>query len=175
MELNQTRIAQTEQNAEILIAMLNHRKLKYSIEEQTDARTHIRISFTGNDLPMTLHMILRTDKQIASVLSAMPFRISQEHMQDAALAVIAANHGLIDGSFDLNTKTGEIRFRLTSSYMETTLSEALFSYLMYVSAETIDRFNDRFEALNNGTLTLADFLAADAADEEHAAGHITDA
>ena len=46
-------------------------------------------------------MILRTDKQIASVLSAMPFRISQEHMQDAALAVIAANHGLIDGSFDV--------------------------------------------------------------------------
>ena len=166
MELDPSRIAGTEQNADILISMLNHRKLRYSIEEKTDTRTHIRIIFTGRDLPMTLHILLRTDKQIVSVLSAMPFKITPEKRSDAAFAVIAANHGLIDGSFDLNMQTGEIRFRLTSSYMETTLSETLFSYLMYVSAETIDRFNDRFEGLNNGTLTLEEFLAADAADEQ---------
>lgn len=159
-------IRQTEQNTDALIAMLNHHRLKYAIEEKTDTRTHIRIRFTGNDLPMTLHIILRTDKQIATVLSAMPFKILPERRNDAALAVIAANHGLIDGFFDLNMETGELRFRLTSSYIESVLSEALFSYLMFVSAETIDRFNDRFEALNNGTLSLKDFVALDVKEEQ---------
>jgi hypothetical protein len=54
--------------------------------------------------------------------------------------------------------------------MGTVLTEELFSYLMFVSAETIDRFNDRFEALNSGKLDLAGFLAADAADERAAGG-----
>lgn len=170
MEISAERKALTEQNAAILISMLEHKHLKYTVEEQIDARTHIRISFTGNDLPMTLHLILRADRQIVSVLSAMPFKMSAERMHDAAVAVIAANHGLIDGSFDLNMQTGEIYFRLTTAFMQTTLSEELFSYLMFVSAETIDRFNDRFMDLNTGKLDLAGFLEADAADERKPRG-----
>ena len=165
MALDPARIENTKKNTEVLLAMLDHRKLKYSVEEQTEARTHIRIHFTGEDIPMTLHIILRADRQIASVLSVMPFFITEEHRNDAALAVTAANHGLIDGSFDLNMKNGEIRFRLTSCYIDSVLSESLFSYLMFVSAETIDRYNDRFMALNTGEMTLEQFLAADAADE----------
>ncbi len=165
MEDEQKRIETAAQNTEVLLAMLEHRKLKYTIEERTDVRTHIRIHFTGEDLPMTLHIILRTDRQIVSVLSVMPFRIDEARRNEAAIAVTAANHGLIDGSFDLNMQTGEIRFRLTSCFIGTVLSEALYAYLMFVSAETIDRYNDRFRDLNEGKLNLEGFLAADAADE----------
>ena len=165
MEDEQKRIEIASQNTEVLLSMLDKRKLKYTIEERTEVRTHIRIHFTGEDLPMTLHIILRTDRQIVSVLSVMPFRISEERLNDAAIAVTAANHGLIDGSFDLNLQTGEIRFRLTSCFIGTVLSEALYAYLMFVSAETIDRYNDRFRDLNDGRLDLDGFLAADAADE----------
>ncbi len=164
MPLDPKRIENTQKNAEVLRSMLDHRNLKYSVEEQTDARTHIRIHFAGEDMPMTLHIILRTDRQIASVLSVMPFLIAEEHRSDAAIAVAAANHGLIDGSFDLNLNTGEIRFRLTSCYIGSVLSEPLFSYLMFVSAETIDRYNDRFMKLNSGEMTLEQFLEADTAD-----------
>lgn len=167
MEVTAERAACAQRNAAVLISMLEHRRLKYTVEEQSDSRTHIRIRFTGNDLPMTLHIILRADRQIVSVLSAMPFVIREEKRSDAAFAVIAANRGLIDGSFDLNMQSGELCFRLTSAFMGTVLSEELFSYLMFVSAETVDRFNDRFAALNDGTLSLTDFLAADAA-ERHA-------
>lgn len=170
MEVTAARAACAQKNASVLISCLEHKKLKYSVDEQTDARTHIRIRFTGNDLPMTLHIILRADRQIVSVLSPMPFVIEPERRHDAAIAVIAANHGLIDGSFDLNMQSGELYFRLTSAFMGTVLTEELFSYLMFVSAETIDRFNDRFEALNSGKLDLAGFLAADAADERAAGG-----
>lgn len=165
MELEQKRIENAEKNTAALISMLDSRNLKYTVEERTAARTHIRIHFTGEDIPITLHIILRTDRQIASVLSAMPFYMTEAHRADAAVAVAAANHGLIDGSFDLDMRTGEIRFRLTSCFIESVLSEALFSYLMFVSAETIDRYNDRFMALNTGQLSLEEFLKADQDDE----------
>ncbi len=158
----------TKQNTAVLIAMLEHKKLKYKIEEQTEERAHIRICFTGEDLPLTLHIILRADKQIATVFSVLPFHMQKEKIADAALAVAAANFGLIDGSFDLNPETGEIRFRLTSCYKSAVLSEELFSYLMFVSAETVDRYNDRFQSLNDGKMTLREFLSADAADEGRA-------
>ena len=76
MDDEQNKIETAAQNTEVLLAMLEHRKLKYTVEERTDTRTHIRIHFTGEDLPMTLHIILRTDRQIVSVLSVMPFRIT---------------------------------------------------------------------------------------------------
>lgn len=164
MSLDPSRIENKNRNAKLLLDMLEKRRLKYTVEEETDARTHVRIHFKGNDLPMTLHIILRTDKQIASVLSAIPFRIPEEHLQTAATAVAVANHGLIDGSFDLNLSNGNIVFRLTSCFLGSVLSEQLFSYLMFVSAETIDRYNDRFLALNNGEMTLEQFLAAAAGD-----------
>ena len=159
-----SRIENMKQNAAVLTAMLDHRNLKYTVQEQTDVRTHIRIRFSGADLPMTLHIILRADKQIASVFSVMPFVIDEARRTDAAVAAAAANHGLIDGSFDLNLTSGEIRFRLTSCFIDSVLSESLFSYLMFVSAETVDRYNDRFLALNSGEMTLEQFLAAAAAD-----------
>lgn len=164
MELDPQRIENTARNREMLLSMLEHNHLKYTVEEQSDLRTIIRIHFTGEDLPMTLHIILRTDRQIASIYSILPFQISEANRTDAAIAVTAANHGLIDGSFDLNLDTGEIRFRLTSCYIGTVLTEALFSYLMFVSAETVDRYNDRFEKLNNGGLDLDGFLRLDAED-----------
>lgn len=165
MELDRIRIENAAKNAEVLIAMLEHRKLKYTVEERTDARTGIRLHFAGEDLPMTLYIILRADRQIATVFSAMPFQVAPEHRYDTAIAVLAANHGLIDGSFDLNMQTGEIRFRLTSCFIGTVLTEELFSYMMFVSAETVDRYNDRFKALNDGEMNLDVFLQKDAEDE----------
>lgn len=165
MEIDQTKLDNNVKNTEVLLAMLEHHRLKYKVDEQTPERTHVRIHFTGEDIPMTLHIILRADRQIVSVLSAMPFYITEEHRADAAKAVAAANQGLIDGSFDLNLKTGELRFRLTSCFIGTVLSEELYSYLMFVSAETIDRYNDRFCDLNTGHMNLDSFLKADADDE----------
>ena len=166
MELEQAKILNTKKNADILISMLDHAGLKYTVKERTDSRTRIRINFSGNDLPITLYMILRADREIVSVYSAMPFTVPEGKRYEAAIAAAAANHGLIDGSFDLNTETGEIRFRLTSCFIGTLLTEELFSYLMYVSAETIDRYNDRFADLADGRCTLEDFIRADEQDEQ---------
>lgn len=161
MELTPEHIDNMQKNFAALIQSLENKKLKYSVESEDNDRAHVKISFTGNDLPMTLHILLRADRQIVSVISAMPFRIREEVRRDAAIAVTYANHGLIDGSFDMNMETGEIRFRLTSSFHNTLLHESLYQYLIYVSADTVDRYNDRFMMLNTGDMDLQGFIAAD--------------
>lgn len=166
MELTTQHIENTKKNFAVLIACLEQRKLKYTVESTDGERPHVLIHFTGNDLPMSLHIFLRADRQIISVLSAMPFRMKEEKRRDAAAAVAYANHGLIDGSFDLNMESGEIRFRMTSSYMDTTATESLFAYMIYMSADTIDRYNDRFMMLNTGAMELDGFIAADRAIED---------
>jgi len=168
MELDPIKIKNTSDNADVLIAMLEHKGLKYKVKERTESRTRIRIHFEGNGLPFTVYMILRADRQIVSVFSVMPFTVPDGKRYEAAIAVAAANHGLIDGSFDINTETGEIRFRLTSCFIGAVLCEELYSYLLYVSAETIDRFNDRFDDLASGRCTLEDFIRADEQDAQAA-------
>jgi hypothetical protein len=88
----------------------------------------------------------------------MPFNMPEDKRIDGALAICAANFGLIDGSFDYDLSDGQIVFRLTSSYRESLLSEELFKYMVMVSAGTIDKYNDRLFMLAKDMITLEKFL-----------------
>lgn len=161
MELTPERLDNTKKNFATLISALEKRKLKYNIQSNEPDRPHVVLSFTGEDLPLSLHIVLWSDRQVVSILSAMPFHINENRRMEAALAVTHANQGLIDGSFDLNMQNGELRFRLTSTYMGTAMTEEAFLYMIYTSADTIDRYNDRFMLVNTGALSVEEFVAAD--------------
>lgn len=75
-----------------------------------------------------------------------------------AIAVCVANNGLNDGCFDYDVRDGEIRFRLTSSYRESTPSTALFEYMIMVSISAIDRYNDKFFMITKGNMTVQRLL-----------------
>ena len=85
-----------------------------------------------------------------------------EHVEDkrvdGAIAVCVANNGLNDGCFDYDVRDGEIRFRLTSSYRESTLGAALFEYMIMVSISAIDRYNDKFFMIAKGNMTFQRFI-----------------
>lgn len=158
MELTPQRMEQSRKNFNVLITMLEQKQLKYVIEENRQDFAHVRIRFTGEDLPMDLHLLFRPERQMVSLYSPMPFSVPAGRSADMAVAVAAVNHRLADGSFDFDYSAGALRFRLTVAFMETTLSAALFDYMIYVAADTIDRYNDRFLALSEGSVTLMDFL-----------------
>ena len=121
----------------------------------------ITCTVNGDDIPMKMLIIVRPEREIVSLLSPMPFMTPEDKRVDMALAVAIANYGIIDGSFDYDLNDGEIRFRLTASYIESLLGEELFKYMLFVSANTVDRYNDRFLAIAKGMMTLEQFIAAD--------------
>lgn len=112
----------------------------------------------GEDLPMDLLIVVNARAQVVSVISPMPFKISEEKRVDGALAVCVANYGLVNGTFDYDLSDGEIRFRVVSSFRGSILSEELINYMVIIAAGTVDDYNDKFLAVSSGIMTLQQFV-----------------
>lgn len=113
----------------------------------------ISCTVQGEDIPMDILFVIRSERQIVQLLSPMPFAVPEDKRMEMAIAVTVASNKLVDGSFDFDLADGKIVFRQTSSYMESILGEELFTYMLMVSARTIDEFNDKFLMLAKGMMT----------------------
>ncbi len=118
----------------------------------------IKSGVKGDDLPIEFIIRVKPRNEVVQFISAMPFNMPEDKRIDGAIAVSAANYGIVDGSFDYDISDGQILFRLTSSYRASTLGEDLFEYMVMVSASTIDKYNDRFFMLAKGMITIEQFL-----------------
>ncbi len=138
-----------------LVKMLDDRDWKY---EKYEDELLIKSGIKGDDLPIEFLMVIKPKNQLVQFLSKLPFSFPDDKRVDGAIAICAANYGLIDGSFDYDITDGEIIFRLNSSYRESVLGPDLFEYMIMVSASTIDNYNDKFFMLSKGMITIQQFL-----------------
>ena len=138
-----------------LTRMMDELGLHYEKDEE---KLMVKGGVVGDDLPIQYVIFVRPANEVVEFLSPMPFNMPEDKRVDGALAVCVANYGLIDGSFDYDLSDGEIRFRLTSSYRESTLGKELFEYMIMVSAQTIDDYNDKFFMLAKGMITVQQFI-----------------
>ena len=126
-----------------------------------DEKLMITCGARGEDLPMDFFIIVNPHAQVVSIISPMPFKMAEDKMVVAALAVCVANNGMVNGSFDYDLANGEIRFRVVSSFRESILSEELFNYMVLLAAATIDDYNDKFLMVSKGMLTIEQFIQWD--------------
>ena len=138
-----------------VVNMFDTRNLNYDKHED---KLLIKSGFTGEDLPIEFIVVIKPDQEVVQVLSRLPLSMPEDKRIDGAIAVCAANYGIVDGCFDYDLNDGEITFRLTSSYRESTLGEELFEYMIMCAAGTIDDHNDKFFMLSKGMMTLQQFL-----------------
>ena len=118
----------------------------------------IILSVTGQDLEMDLIIKVDDDRELVSIVSPMSFAMSEDKLIEGAIATCAATYKLADGSFDYDIHTGKIYFRLTSTYRGCEIGEGLLEYMVDVSLSTIDRYNDKFMALNKGYINIDSFF-----------------
>lgn len=126
--------------------------------ERHDDDLVVSCTVKGEDIPMDILFVVRSERQLVQLLSPMPFTVPEDKRMEMAIAVTVASNNLVDGSFDFDLSNGKIVFRQTSSYMESILGEELFTYMLMVSARTIDEFNDKFLMLAKGMMTLEQFI-----------------
>lgn len=138
-----------------LCRMLDDRDWKY---EPHDDKLLIRSGVKGDDLPVEFIMLVNPRNEVVQFLSSLPFKMPEDKRVEGALAVCAANYGLVDGSFDYDLSDGEIRYRLTCNYRDNMLSADQFEYMIMVSASTVDRYNDKFFLLAKGKMTIEEFM-----------------
>lgn len=138
-----------------LISMLDERDWQYDkFEDDLLIKSGIR----GDDLPVEFFVIVNPRNEVVQFISKLPFNMPEDKRVDGAIAVCAANYGLVDGSFDYDISDGEIRYRLTSSYCESILGKDLFEYMILVASRTVDDYNDKFFMIAKNMLTIQQFL-----------------
>ena len=148
-------MAKAKEIFDALVNMLDTRDWKY---EKFEDEFVIKAGIKGEDLPIEFIVVVKPKNQVVQFLSRLPFETPEDKRVDMALAVCIANNGLVDGSFDYDIGDGDITFRLTSSYRESTLGADLFEYMILVSAGTIDDYNDKFFMIAKNMMTVQQFI-----------------
>ena len=137
-----------------LCQTLDNMKWGYSKEEDVFV---VRTKAIGNDLTMDLLIKIDPDRQVMYLKSPMPFTVPESLRDTLAKAVIMANYTMLNGSFEYDLSDGYIAFKMVVPYMESILSERVCHYMIMISCQMTDQFNDKFEALAVGKMTLEEF------------------
>lgn len=118
----------------------------------------VTISMKSEDLPIDMILRVNPDAQVVSVYSILPVKLPDEKLVDAALAVCVANDGMINGGFDLDMNKKQIVWRLCTTYRGSLLGSEAYSYMVGVSAATVDKYNDRFLMLAKDMIDIKKFI-----------------
>lgn len=118
----------------------------------------VRFGAIGDDLPMEFVMFVDPDRSLIRLMSLMPFKFRPEKRVEGAIVTSAANTIMVDGNFDYDYETGQIIYKETSSYMDSLISEELLMYMIKLACNMVDEFNDKFLMVDNGSLSVEEFL-----------------
>jgi len=140
-----------------LCQTLDHEEWKFKKNEE---KLSVECGARGEDLPIDISINVDADRMLVLLISHIPFVIQEDKRLDVAIAVSAINNMLVDGCFDYDVTSGHMFFRMTNSFIESKLSEDVFTYMLYCSCKTIDEYNDKFLMLGKGMLSIEQFLAS---------------
>ena len=138
-----------------LCEALDARNWKY---EKVDDELLVHFSVNGDDLPIQYIIFVDVDRQLIRLLSHMSFDMSEDKRIDGAIATCHATYGLRDGSFDYDLSDGKIVYRMTSAFLDNEIPVSAIQYLIDFAGAVVDKYNDKFFALNKGFLTIEKFL-----------------
>ena len=134
-----------------LCQTLDNMKWTYNKEEE---KFIIRTSAVGDDLSMKLMIKIDADRQVMYLKSPMPFAIPESARDRIGKAVLIANYSMLNGSFEFDFSDGYLAFKMVIPYMESIISEAVCKYMIVLSCSMTDKFNDKFQAVSEGRMTL---------------------
>ncbi len=140
-----------------LIKTMDAQKLNY---DKLEEDLSIRSGFNTEDFPVEFLIIVDAQRELVKFLSRLPFNMSDDKKIEGAIATCVANKSIVDGTFDYDVSTGEVLFRLSTSFKgEADITKEIIEYIMLVSVATIDRYNDLYYMLSKGNITLSEFIA----------------
>ena len=138
-----------------LCDMLDSRKFRYDKHPED-----LVVTFTvqGEDIPMNFILMIDADRELVRLVSPIPLTFEPSKRVEAAIATSQINYRLADGNFELDLTTGKVLFKITSSFVDSLISQEIFEYMIGVSCHTVDDFNDKLLMLAKGLLPLDAFF-----------------
>ena len=126
--------------------------------EKNREKLLVKSGFASKDFPVEFTIRIQTKNEIVSLVSKLPFKISDENCTDLAMAVALANNNVIDGMFLYDLENGIISYKFTSNYKDSVLGEGLFEFMIGCAIKTIDDYNDKFYLISKKMLGLEEFV-----------------
>ena len=136
--------------------MMESIKWKYKTEERSPDYI-ISTSAVGEDLSMHLNIHVDTERQVMYLKSPMPFKTNPDKTEDMVKAVTIANWDMLNGCFEMDMDDGYVAFKMVIPFMQSMISTEVCRYMIMLSCNMIDKFNDKLKAINDGEMTLAQF------------------
>lgn len=134
-----------------LCSTLDNMKWNY---KKDDENLIVRTSAVGDDLTMKLYIKVDAQRSVMYLKSGMPFSVPKEKIDDMMKAVIIANWAMLNGSFEMDRADGYTAFKVVIPFMESMLSEKVCKYMIQMSCDMIDKFNDKFLAVVENRMTV---------------------
>lgn len=141
-----------------LCSVMDGRGWTYKKEEE---EWIIRFGVRGEDMVMDFVILVDAERQLIRVLSPLSFNMTESKRMDGAIATCVASYGMANGSFDYDITDGSIAFRMTASYRDSIIGDGMLQYMIDCSCAMVDRYNDKFLAINVGLLSISDFIESE--------------
>jgi len=139
-------------------AALDARQWKY---QRDDEALILRFAVRTKDYPVYYILIVDEERQMLRLASPMEFKVGPSKRTELAVVTTVATRYLRDGNFDYDMKTGNLGFRLTASFRGSEIGTGLVDYFIDWTDAAVDHFNEKFAAVNNGEMTVEEFIAGE--------------
>ena len=126
--------------------------------DRLDDKLAIKTGVKSQDLPIEFIMMVDANHQLVLLKSFLPIVVPENKLFDMAFAVCLVNGRLANGNFDFDFETRKISFRLCNSYMDSTVGQEVYRYMIGVSTHTIDDYNEKFYLLSTGKMSMDQFI-----------------
>ncbi|MBO4668151.1 MAG: YbjN domain-containing protein [Bacilli bacterium] len=144
---------QALENMKTLCDYLDEESYRY--DKVSDSKISFKLN--GDDLQIDVRFSIDEDHSLINLYSSLPFKVPERTRNDVVLAVTAINWHLVDGSFDYEYREGWICFRLTTVYRDSIISKKTFDYMLSISADTVELYNDKLFLVSQGKMSLNEF------------------
>lgn len=152
------KIVQTKRVYDLICSYLDEARCRY---EKNDGEFKVSFIAVGDDLNMPIRISLNPEVQVIELTSALSYRVNKERLGTVALAVMRVNNSMINGWFTFDDIRGEIEFRMANCFCESVVGRDLIRYMIALSCDMIDKYNDKFLCLSKGIITLEQFFNND--------------
>ena len=152
---DETKMKRAQETFENLCETFDSKGLHY---EKDESKLRIECEARGEYLLINFIFSIDAEKEIVELVSPLPFTTPEEKRFDLAVAVSMVNNSLVTGCFDYDITDGEMHFRMTCAFMDTTVKSETFLYMLFRTFSTVDKYNDKFMMLAKGMISLDKFV-----------------
>lgn len=125
----------------------------YGVEREDDKLT--AYCYVDSDVfPISFAVTVDAEKQMLSLISSLEITFPQDSLTDGAVAACITNCQLVDGAFEFDYVTGDLMFRISSSFKGSVISADVFRYLFNRMHATILTYGSELAKLAKGDIMI---------------------